>query len=402
MSAPSASRANVVDNWIDGATAPVCGSMLRPAWTARVASLYGLFTRPEYIGYRRPAMTRGVLLLCVSCAAEGAPAAIERSDAAIATSAPTVHVETPAPRPALASPSPAGEGGSGRGLGTIGFVGDVALTMQIGDTLAKPNSGAPVPPDYPFSHVSERLRSYSLLVGNLECVLSKQGRVATDHNPFRCPRQATGALKSAGFDLLSVANNHAQDFGGRGFTDMLANLDADGVPYFGEEVFGTERQAPVIVSVAGRRVGLLAYYWPPALPLVDVTAARREVDTLMVFNHWGMEDQVEPMPIQQTVARQLIDAGVDLVVGTHAHVPQPVDWYRGKLIAYGLGNFVFNGMSHSELHSTGLVLEVDISAAGIVAHRLIRVRLGRDGVPAWLDDPALSAPLAPAAAAATR
>jgi poly-gamma-glutamate synthesis protein (capsule biosynthesis protein) len=245
--------------------------------------------------------------------------------------------------------------------------------------------------------VAERLRSADLLVGNLECVASLAGEIETGHNPFRCPH-AVEALKTAGFDLLSIANNHALDYGRPGFDDMLRTLDAAGLPHFGKETFGIQPQAPWITSIDGIRIGLLAYYTLPKKPFADIVAARARVDVLFTFMHWGREDQVDPLPLQRTLAHEMIDAGVDVVVGTHAHVPQPSEWYRGKLIVYGLGNFVFSGMTHSELHRTGQLYEVELTREGIASHRIAEVRLGTDGAPRFKADPSSVAPLAGPAA----
>ncbi len=284
-------------------------------------------------------------------------------------------------------------------LARVSFVGDLALALKVGRHLEARASGRPVPEtiddDYPFGHLGDRFMAADLLVGNLECVLSKRGEKDTGHNPFRCPLEASAALRSAGFDLLSVANNHAMDFGQRAFEDMLRNLETAGLQHFGRETFTPLAQPPVIRTLGDTKVGLLAYYWPPRPPFRDVLAARDQVDVLFVFLHWGNEDDPEPMQLQRTLSRKLIDAGVDVVVGTHAHVLQPLDWYRGKLIAYGLGNFVFSGMMHSEIHRVGALLEVDVAAGEVVAQRLIRIRLEADGAPRWLDDPSAVANLQP-------
>jgi poly-gamma-glutamate synthesis protein (capsule biosynthesis protein) len=106
---------------------------------------------------------------------------------------------------------------------------------------------------------------------------------------------------------------------------------------------------------------------------------------VVVFNHWGHEGQTSPLGVQQSFGRALVDAGADLVVGAHAHVLQPEEWYRGKLLFYGLGNFVFAGMGFDEAHRVGGLLEVDLSRRGVVARRLYRTRLDDTGAPRWLD-----------------
>jgi poly-gamma-glutamate capsule biosynthesis protein CapA/YwtB (metallophosphatase superfamily) len=264
---------------------------------------------------------------------------------------------------------------------TVTFVGDLNLALKVGINLAKPKT---IEPGYPFAHVADRLRSADLLVGNLECVASRLGSLATSHNPFRCPL-AIEVLKEAGFDLVSVANNHALDFGQQGFRDMLQRLDTGGLPHFGQENLDSKPQAVTVRVVGGLRIGLLAYFRLPSAPYDDVRKARPLVDVLFTFMHWGREDEPRPLKLQRDLAQGLIDAGVDVVVGTHAHVPQPTELYEGKVIAYGLGNFVFSGMTHTELHRTGIVLEVDIhKQRGVMAHRELRVRLGEDGAPRFV------------------
>ena len=281
----------------------------------------------------------------------------------------------------------------------VAFVGDVCMSLSVGTNLDRMREGAEVPDTvkkgYPFLHVVERLREADVLVGNLECVLSLRGERSTDHNPFRCTMQSPEVLKAAGFDLVSIANNHAMDYGLPAFRDMLNNLDDAGLAHFGQETFTRKPQAPVVHTLRGLKIGLLAYYWPPDLPLVDVHAARKKVDVLFVFMHWGMDDVAEPMELQRRLGRDFIEAGADVVVGTHSHVLQPVDWYQGKLIAYGLGNFVFSGMMHTEAHRTGAMLEIDIHSDRELEFRMPRIRLEPDGAPKWLDDPKSTSPCDP-------
>jgi hypothetical protein len=333
-------------------------------------------------------MRAAVTLLCLACACDAATADPAPPAPAPSQVAPS-RLAPPPVSAAVAPPrlDPPKEEKPVR----VAFTGDLCMSLNVGSYLDKQKEGAAVPPTvgegYPFTHIGERLKGADLLVGNLECVLSLQGKISTDHNPFRCAMSSGEVLLAAGFDLVSVANNHAMDFGDRGFRDMLVHLDAAKLPHFGKETFTRAPQEPVVREIRGIKIGLLAYYWPPEKPLRDVTAARPKADVLFVFMHWGKEDQPEPMEMQRKLARDFIDAGVDVVVGTHAHVLQPTDWYKGKFIAYGLGNTVFSGMMHTELHRVGAVLEVDLLPGKIVAHRVIRTRLEADGAPRWLDDP---------------
>lgn len=264
------------------------------------------------------------------------------------------------------------------------------LSLKVGINLERQAQGERVPSEvgagYPFTHVAERLRAADLMVGNLECVASTKGSLATDHNPFRCHASTIENLKQSGFDLMSVANNHALDFGPSGLQGMIDNLEAGGLPHFGRETFGGKPQAPYVFEKNGLRIGLLAYYWPPKT-MRDVEAARPGVDVLIAFMHWGREDQPEPLLMQKRLARKLIDAGCDSVVGTHAHVMQPTAWYDGKFIAYGLGNFVFSGMNHTERHRTGGLLELDIYPDRRIVPRLSTIRLDEAGAPRFVRPP---------------
>jgi poly-gamma-glutamate synthesis protein (capsule biosynthesis protein) len=289
---------------------------------------------------------------------------------------------------ASATPSAVEPGGAPRPA-TIAFVGDLNLSLHVGINLAKLERGEKVPEGvtdgYPFTHVAERVRSADLTVGNLECVASLKGEVDTWHNPFRCPA-APEVLLEAGFDLVSLANNHALDYGRVGLFDMVRKLDEAKLPHFGRENLVNEPQPVSIHDLGGVKVGLLAYYVLPEAPFDEVKQARDRVDVLLTFMHWGAEGQTEPLLLQRRLARELLGAGVDAVVGTHAHVPQDPEWYDGKLIAHGLGNFVFSGMTHTENHRTGDILELDVDGTGIVAQRLVRIRIGEDGAPRLADD----------------
>jgi poly-gamma-glutamate synthesis protein (capsule biosynthesis protein) len=282
----------------------------------------------------------------------------------------------------------------------LAFVGDVSPAWMVAHHLRALRRGGAVPagvgPGYPFAGVQARLGDADLVVGNLECVLSEKGAPATRHNPYRCPPDVSvPVLRSAGFDLLSVANNHAFDYGEHAFADMVARLETAGLGPFGGEGIVGRPQAARVHDLGGVRVGLLGYLALPAPPFADVRAARARADVVVAFMHWGNEGEPSPLAVQRAVARGLVDAGADLVVGAHAHVVQPVEWRAGKLIAYGLGNFVFSGLADAPAHRTGAVLEVELDGARIAAHRLLEIRIDAHGAPRWRRNPDAAAPLEP-------
>ncbi|MEM9692895.1 MAG: CapA family protein, partial [Myxococcota bacterium] len=281
----------------------------------------------------------------------------------------------------------------------LAFVGDLCMSLKVGVQLSRRFHGqksAPhVGPHYPFDHVQPRLRDADLLVGNLECVAGSGGEISVAHHPFRCGPRTPELLLREGFDLVSVANNHARDFGDRGLYGMVRKLDEVGLAHVGRESHVRQPMAPSIHVLDGLRVGVLAYYFSPQ-SMRDVVAARPHVDFLAVFMHWGIENERDVHPHQRKLAHDFIDHGVDLVVGAHTHVIQPTEWYRERFIAYGLGNFVFSGMTDTEAHQLGALLEVDVDLATKKASpRMTRIRLDYDGVPHWEDEPDDSPVLSP-------
>jgi poly-gamma-glutamate synthesis protein (capsule biosynthesis protein) len=279
----------------------------------------------------------------------------------------------------------------------VAFVGDLALTLQIGRYLEAQSRGEPVPERigraFPFASVAARLAKADLVVGNLECFVSSRGKLSAAHRPLRCPLPALTALRDAGFDLLSVANNHVMDFGPLAFADTLRAIEERGMAHFGAAVFNRAPQQPEVRWLRGVSVAILGYYDDPSSqPADDVRRVRPLVDVVAVYAHWGLEDEPRPLGDQRRIGRALIDAGADLVVGTHAHVLQPTEWYRGRLIAYGLGNFAFSGMSDTDAHRRGAILEVDVSRSGLVGHRMVDTRLDDDGAPCILGERSLVPP----------
>jgi poly-gamma-glutamate synthesis protein (capsule biosynthesis protein) len=328
-----------------------------------------------------------------------------RATAPVATSAPREitsaaqpgEIASGAPSPPMASAAATQEQDAGPAPPLeppvrLGFVGDVNMSLMIGHYIERLAQGQEVPrgvkPGFPFNAVRARLAAADLTIGNMECVVSRLGKRNTKYNPFRASKRVIPLLREAGFDMMSVANNHALDWGPTALADMIENLDTGNLPAIGRNAFGETPQAPVVREVRGLRLGFLGYYDNKVRPekaYADVRRARAEADVIIVFNHWGWENQVELEPGQREFGNGLVDAGADLVVGTHAHVLQPEEWYRGKLIFHGLGNFVFTGMSYDEIHRTGGYLEVDMDRTGVRARRFWRSRLDEHGAPHWLD-----------------
>lgn len=286
-----------------------------------------------------------------------------------------------------------------RPVASLAFVGDVAMILQIAAHLdGKDPPGAPLPRGYPFHAVAERLRSYDLLVGNLECLVTQAGAKRTART-LNASLATPRALLDAGFDAVSIANNHTLDRSWPGYFDMIERLEAAGLPHAGA-LGAEEREAELILEVKGIKVAIVGQFLrEPARALADVERAEKKADVTIVFLHWGAEYQVEVLEDQRALARALIDHGADAIVGAHPHVVQPDELYQGKLIAYSLGNFVFPQMWKPGT-SNGALLELDVDQRGVVGHRYLRVALDPGGAPAIVGEPLAAPPLAEAHAAA--
>jgi poly-gamma-glutamate synthesis protein (capsule biosynthesis protein) len=252
-------------------------------------------------------------------------------------------------------------------------------------------------PETVFAEVLPFLLTADLLAANLECVISDRGAPEDKAYVFRAPPQAIEALAQAGVDVLSLANNHAFDYGLDALADMLPGLRTAGIATVGAGVDAEAAHAPVIVERNGLKVAFLAYVdvpvegrtgfdtrsweagpdqpglaWAEAQTMAfDVAGAALRADVVVVLMHFGLENRREVTTSQQQLARAAIDAGADLVVGAHPHVLQRVEEYNGGLIAYSLGNFVFDGFGPPATNSA--VLAVTLTAAGVVAYEWLPV-----------------------------
>jgi poly-gamma-glutamate synthesis protein (capsule biosynthesis protein) len=221
--------------------------------------------------------------------------------------------------------------------------------------------------EYPFQYVAPYLRDADVTVGNVESALGDIGEPAPKHYPFQAPPEAAEALALAGFDVVSLANNHAGDYGMDALLQGIDLLRAQNVAPIGAGANDAEAHAPHVVEVNGLRVAFLGYVHVPVEASTafdtatwtatadgpglawadperirqDVAAIRPEVDLVVVVLHSGYEYIEEPSEPQVAAAQAAAEAGADLVVGHHAHILQGVGYHEEGVIAYGLGNFAF-------------------------------------------------------------
>ncbi len=197
---------------------------------------------------------------------------------------------------------------------------------------------------------------------NLEHPITTSSERVVKKFNFKMNPSYGSILKDAGVSIVTSANNHIYDYGYAGIHDTMAYLDSLNIPYVGVGKNLADARKPVILDRKGKKIGFLGYYgWggdfaagpktagyaPRSTGHVveDVRKLRPKVDLVVVNFHWGTEREALPEEWQVRLGRKTIDAGADVVVGHHPHVLQGIERYRGKIIAYSLGNFVFGGNS---------------------------------------------------------
>lgn len=247
----------------------------------------------------------------------------------------------------------------------------------------------------PLADAAPWLRTADLTLGNLESVIVADGtpRTAPPGEPqpiiLNAPVTAVSHLTAAGFDLLSLANNHSLDYGPDGLAETAVRLQQADITPLGVGANADAAYQPVFRQVNEVRLAFLAFNgvpepvigerlsvngegwqraeWDAARATAAVSAAREQADGVIVSLHWGYEYQLRADPWQETAAYALLAAGADLVLGHHPHVAQPVvvNAQSGQLVAYSLGNFLFDQTQEPTNH--GLALRIFVDTDGLRA-----------------------------------
>jgi poly-gamma-glutamate capsule biosynthesis protein CapA/YwtB (metallophosphatase superfamily) len=251
-------------------------------------------------------------------------------------------------------------------------VGDILLGRGVESRLVKANKDY----IYPFLEVADIMKKGDVVFGNLEEAITSRNHSLTGIKQggkyvLKNPVDSIKGLEYAGFNLFSLANNHILDYYEEGLYDTQAILTEYGMAYSGAGKNIEEAKKPAIIEKKGIKIGLLSYTDmaevtykgnPPLMfiagenkagvakrPLKfddsiknDIDKLRKEVDILMVSLHWGNEEHFEIWNTQIEFAHNLMDNGVDVILGHHPHQFQGIEIYKGKPIFYSLGNFIFD------------------------------------------------------------
>lgn len=262
-------------------------------------------------------------------------------------------------------------------VSTIVFTGDILLDRGVRRQIEAHGAESLFTPAK-----DSVLSAADIVVGNLECPATVVRSPAFKRYVFRAEPEWLDVLRRHGFTHLNLANNHSVDQGRRGLEDTYRQVLAHGMtPVGAGPTLAAACEAVELTSAKGElprpvflvptlRLPLenftpLANRWSVAQEDEDSLCARvarlrrREPDAVIIVSpHWGWEHRLQPVPEQRLLAHRLIDAGADIIVGHHTHTLQPIETYRGRTIAYSLGNFIFD--QRRPVNSRAAMLQIDV------------------------------------------
>jgi len=261
------------------------------------------------------------------------------------------------------------------------FAGDVIFEKQMNGLMDKKGK------DYILADTKSVLQAADLTAINLETPVSRRGIKEKDKQyTFRARPECVSILANAGIDIVSLANNHSLDYGRDALSDTFKYLKNGGLLYAGAgqnineasmpvyidrkgckiAFIATSRVVPYITWHAGTKTSGVASTYNTNIIKKEITEARKKADIVVVYVHWGEERKEIPVKHQKDLARLYVDCGADIVIGSHPHILQGLEFYKGKLIAYSLGNFVFTDAKKDTMILSVTVENKKITTVGII------------------------------------
>jgi len=271
------------------------------------------------------------------------------------------------------------------------FAGDSVLDADAGDLIAQGGD--------PFASFASYFADADIRITNLECVVATQGSAGDKMFTFRAHPRVIPVLKRH-FDAVTLANNHSGDFGPEAFAEMLGLLQSAGLAQVGGGMNLRQAHAPLVFERKGLRIAVLSYneFQPRSFEanhnmpgtawsedervVADIRAARRlhRADLVIPIMHWGWENEPVANARQRQLARRMVRAGADAVIGGHPHVTQDIEHYRGKPIVYSVGNFIRKETDNAK-QRIGWVLRLDLDRRGVAAFSTRVARIDMVGIP---------------------
>jgi gamma-polyglutamate biosynthesis protein CapA len=244
------------------------------------------------------------------------------------------------------------------------FVGDMMFDRYVRQVSDRNGYG------FVFQKVDGLLKSNDLVVGNLEGPITNNKSVSVDSKMgdknnyiFTFDSKVSGTLASENIRLVNIGNNHILNFGSSGIESTRKYLTQSGVDFFGDPENADKRLT--IEVIKNVRIAFVNYNQfvtgAEQKTISDINSAKKlKADLVIVYTHWGKEFVTDPDENIKNLAHELIDAGADLIIGSHPHVVQPKEEYKGKMIYYSLGNFIFDQYFEQGTQN-GLTVQVEIN-----------------------------------------
>ncbi len=271
------------------------------------------------------------------------------------------------------------------------FAGDTVLDDAPGALIARGGD--------PFAEFAAVFAGADIRIANLECVVATVGSSGDKNFTFRAHPRVLPVLKTH-FDAVALANNHSGDFGRVAFAQMLGLLRQTGLAQMGGGMNLREAHTPWIVERQGLRIAFLSYNefmprsfeadhnapgvaWSEDEQVADDIRKARQVhraDLVIPIMHWGWENELVANARQRQLARVMVEAGADAVIGGHPHVTQDIEHIQGKPVIYSVGNFVMKETDNAN-QRRGWVLRLDLDKHGVRGFDTLVAQIRMDGVP---------------------
>jgi poly-gamma-glutamate synthesis protein (capsule biosynthesis protein) len=271
------------------------------------------------------------------------------------------------------------------------FAGDTVLDDTAGKIIEQGGD--------PFSDFADYFAGADIRITNLECVVSTRGQANDKMYTFKAHPRVIPVLQKH-FDAVTLANNHSGDFGPDAFAQMLSLLNHAGLAQVGGGMNLKQAHTPLVFTRNGWRIAVLSYNefhprsfeagfdipgvaWSEDQQVVeDIQTARRihHADLVIPVMHWGWENERTANPRQRQLAKLMIDAGADAVIGGHPHVTQDVSVYKGKPIIYSVGNFVMKETDNA-FQRQAWVLKMYLDKRGVTRFETLPVKINMEGIP---------------------
>jgi poly-gamma-glutamate synthesis protein (capsule biosynthesis protein) len=281
---------------------------------------------------------------------------------------------------------------------TLCAVGDILLDRGVAKEIERHGL------HYPFGLVTPILKNADIAFGNLECPIATEGTKIVKRFVFKAKPEYSQTLREAGFDMLSLANNHTLDCGRTGLLETMQNLQPHNIKWCGAGRNRSEAERATVLNVRGLRVAFVGFceFLPEGVFTNDakpgiafassenvrrvVSAARKNADVVVASFHWGTEYANRPRALQTELAHVAARSGADLVLGHHPHVLQGLQTIttrdastrklRRTLVAYSLGNFVFDpARERGAAPTETIVLRCRLGKRGIVSAQAVPMKI---------------------------